>query len=185
MTPEPEWVDLGLPSGLLWAKCNIGSAAPYGVGLYFSWGNKEGHAAGAGYNFSQEAYNETPAAAIADNLSLSQDAARAILGAPWRMPTAAEFQELYDNCTSVWTTVNGMNGRLFTSDVNGNTLFIPAAGYYNGTTLNSRGTSGDYWSSTYISASSARDLNFISSGVNPTDSSNRYYGFTIRAVRMP
>lgn len=183
MTPEPEWVDLGLPSGLLWAKANIGSAKPEGVGLYFSWGNTDGHATGSGYDFSQTVYDTTPAAAITANLSLSQDAARANLGTPWRMPTAAEFQELYDNCTSVWTTLNGVNGRLFTSNVNGNTLFFPAAGYYDGTSLGSRWSSGYYWSSTYYSATDARGLSFGSSGVNPQYYSNRHFGFSIRAVR--
>lgn len=183
MTPEPEWVDLGLPSGLLWAKANLGATRPESYGLYFSWGNTEGHPAGAGYNFSQAVYDTTPAAAITDNLSLSQDAARANLGAPWRMPAAAEFQELFDNCTNVWTTLNGVNGRLLTSNVNGNTLFLPAAGNYNGTSLDARGSDGDYWSSTYSTSQTARNLGFNSSNVGPQNNGIRYYGFTVRAVR--
>lgn len=183
MTPEPEWVDLGLPSGLLWAKANIGSAKPEGIGLYFSWGNTNGHAEGSGYDFSQAVYDTTPGAAITDNLSLSQDAARANLGTPWRMPSAAEFQELYDNCTSVWTTLNGVDGRLFTSNVNGNTLFFPAAGYYSGTSQNYRGSDGYYWSYTYYSATNARSLGFSSSNVSPQSSFDRHYGFSVRAVR--
>ena len=178
-----ELVDMGLPSGLLWAKCNIGANAPEGYGHYFSWGNTDAHAEGSGYDFSQAVYDTTPAAAITANLSLSQDAARANLGAPWRMPTAAEFQELYDNCTCVWTTLNGVNGRLFTSNVNGNTLFFPAAGYYNGTSLSSRGSHGYYWSSTYYSATNARYLVFNSSNVNPQNYSYRRSGFSVRAVQ--
>lgn len=185
MTPEPEWVDLGLPSGLLWAKDNIGSAKPEGIGLYFSWGNTDGHATGSGYDFSQAVYDTTPAAAITDNLSLSQDAARSYLGAPWRMPTTAEFRELYDNCTSVWTTLNGVNGRLFTSNVNGNTLFFPADGYYDGTSLNGRGSGGYCWSSTYGSAADARYLYFNSSFVGPQSSRDRRFGFYVRAVASP
>lgn len=168
---------------MLWAKANIVSAKPEGIGLYFSWGNTDGHAEGSGYDFSQDVYDTTPAAAITDNLSLSQDAARANLGTPWRMPTAAEFQELFDNCTNVWTTLNGVNGRLFTSNVNGNTLFFPAAGDYNGTSLNGRGSYGYYWSSTYISATSARVLRFDNSDVNPQDDFSRRLGFSVRAVR--
>lgn len=151
-------------------------------GLYFSWGNTEGHAEGSGYNFSQEVYDATPAAGITTNLSLSQDAAKTNLGAPWRMPTAAELQELYDNCNSVWTTRNGVAGRLFTSNLNGNTLFFPAAGYYDGASLNLRGSNGDYWSSTYGSATNARSLNFEGSTVLPQGSNNRHYGFSVRAV---
>lgn len=151
-------------------------------GLYFSWGNTEGHAEGSGYDFSQDVYETTPAAAIADDLSLSQDAARANLGAPWRMPTAAEYKELYDNCTCVWTTMNGVNGLLFTSNVNGRTLFFPAAGYYSDTTLTSYGLSGFYWSTKYKSALNANSLRFSSSNVNPQNDSVRHNGFPVRAV---
>lgn len=183
MTPEPEWVDLGLPSGLLWSKFNLGATVPESPGIYFSWGNIDGHPAGAGYDFSQEVYNTTPAASIDADLTLDQDAARANLGAPWRMPTAAEFQELYDNCTNEWTTFNGVYGRMFTSNVNGKTLFLPAAGFYNGESLSGRGSSGDYWSSSFTSSSSAKYLNFSSVGIVPGGSIGRNYGFPIRAVR--
>lgn len=151
-------------------------------GLYFSWGNTEGHAEGSGYDFSQDVYNATPGAAITTDLSLSQDAARANLGAPWRMPTIAEFRELYDNCTNVWTRINGVAGRLFTSKVNGNTLFFPEAGRYDGTSLNAGGSRGYYWSSTYDSATNAHILYFDSSGVGLNSNSGRRYGFPMRAV---
>lgn len=151
-------------------------------GQYFSWGNTVGHNIDEEYDFSQEAYNSTPAADIATDLSLEQDAARAILGEPWRMPTATEFQELYDNCTCVWTTLNGVAGYLFTSNVNGNTLFFPASGRYDGTSLIGRGAYGNYWSSTYLSAANARRLYFYSTGVRPQDDSLRRYGFSVRAV---
>lgn len=183
MTPEPEWVDLGLPSGLLWAKANLGATRPESAGIYFSWGNTEGHPAGAGYNFSQAVYDETPAAAITEDLSLNQDAARAILGSPWRMPTAAEFTELRDNCTFVWTTLNGVYGLLFTSNVNGNTLFIPAAGEFTGTTLVNRDVFGYYWASSIVSDTNARALGFNDSTVTPSYSSARYFGYSVRAVR--
>lgn len=183
MTPEPTWVDLGLPSGLLWAKANLGATLPESPGIYFSWGNVDGHPAGAGYDFSQEVYNETPAAAISTNLSLNQDAARASLGGPWRMPTADELQELVDNCTSEWTSLNGMNGRLFTSNVNGNSIFLPAAGYYSSTSLISRGSSGDYWSSSFGSSAVAHVMSIDASTVNPQSVLGRRLGFTIRAVR--
>lgn len=153
--------------------------------MYFSWGNLFGHAEGSGYDFSQAVYDATPAAAITTNLSLSQDAARANLGAPYRMPTAADFQELYDNCTSVWTTLNGVNGRLFTSNVNGNTLFFPAAGGYNGTNLSSYGLYGNYWSSSIYSTSRARFLSFGSSYVGFQGYDDRRLGFSVRAVAGP
>lgn len=176
---------MGLPSGLLWDKFNIGADSPEGYGDYFSWGNTDAHAEGSGYDFSQAVYDTTPGAAITANLSLSQDAARANLGAPWRMPTAVEYKELYDNCTWVWTTMNGVAGCLFTSNVNGNTLFFPAAGNYVGTVLNNRESRGFYWSSTYSSATNARLLNFTDSIVNPLYNSSRRSGFSVRAVCSP
>lgn len=184
-SPSTNLVDLGLPSGLLWASRNVGARTPEEAGLYFSWGNLDGHAEGSGYNFSQDVYDATPAAAITTNLSLSQDAARANLGAPWRMPTAAEFQELYNNCTSEWTTINGVNGRLFTSNVNGKTLFFPAAGYFYGKSLYNRGSFGYYWSSSYYSAAYARLLDFDSASVNPQYSYYRRSGYSVRAVADP
>lgn len=175
---------MGLPSGLQWASCNVGAERPSDSGLYFSWGNIVGHRVEEGYVFSQDVYSSTPAASIDADLSLDQDAARANLGTQWRMPTAAEFQELYDNCTTVWTTQNGIDGILFTSNVNGNALFFPAAGYFSGTSLNDRGSLGFLWSSTYYSETSARSLYFHSLGVTPSGIYGRYRGHPVRAV-MP
>ena len=173
---------MGLPSGVQWASCNVGAEKPNDPGLYFSWGNVEGHEIGEGYDFSPEVYAETPAAAISTDLSLDQDAARAYLGTPWRLPSASDFVELYNNCTVVWTKLNGVNGRLFTSNINGATLFFPAAGYYNGTALSSRGSTGLYISSTYYSAASARVMSLNASQVNPQNDRPRRYGMSVRAV---
>lgn len=176
---------MGLPSGVQWANFNVGAEKPEDPGLYFSWGNIVGHKEGEGYDFSQDVYNSTPAADIAADLTLEQDAARAYLGAPWRMPTDAELQELYDNCTCVWTTQNGVDGLLFTSNVNGNKLFLPANGYYNGTSLSGRESNGNYWSSTYNTATKARYMYFNDSNVIPQNESNRRYGLSVRAVLPP
>ena len=178
-------IDMGLPSGIQWASCNVGAERPSDLGLYFSWGNIEGHGIDEGYNFSQTVYDSTPAASIDTDLSLSQDAARAILGTPWRMPTDDDFQELFNNCTYLWTTLNGVNGCLLTSNVNGNSVFFPAAGYYNGSSLNSRGSYGFCWSSTYQAEAVARCVSFNSSTDIRRDSRNRYLGFSVRAVYPP
>ncbi len=185
--PETNFVEI---AGIKWAKGNIiedgnggykvGDETDYGC--YFSWGNTEAHAEGSGYDFSQAMYDETPAAAITTDLSLSQDAARAKLGAPWRMPTAAEFQALYDDCNFEWTTLDGVNGLLFTDKVNGNTLFFPAAGRYNGYSLLDHGSNGYYWSSSYNSASNAHNLYFDSSVVGPNGNYGRRFGVSVRAV---
>lgn len=178
-------IDMGLPSGVQWANCNVGAERPADSGLYFSWGNTEGHAEGDEYSFSRAIYNTTPGAAIASDLSLENDAARANLGLPWRMPTVDEFQELCDNCTTIWTTWHGKAGCLFTSNINGNTLFIPAAGYYSGTSLNRQGEFGLYWASTFYSTTNARIMRLSSADIDLQITSGRENGLCVRAVMNP
>ena len=179
------FVDLALPSGLLWCEHNIGATSPYEHGLYFSWGNVIGHAEGSGYDFSDAVYAQTPGAALTGNVPVNTtyDAARHNMGAPCRLPTVGEFQELNSNCDSEWTDEDGVAGRRFTSRINGNSIFFPASGNYDGTTLYGRGSTGYYWSSSYISATLAYRLSFNSSSVNPAYSNDRRYGFTARAVQ--
>jgi len=179
------FVDMALPSGLLWCEHNVGATTPYEHGLYFSWGNVIGHAEGSGYDFSDAVYAETPGAALTGNVPVNgtYDLARHNMGAPCRLPTVGEFQELNSNCDSEWTDEDGVAGRRFTSRINGNSIFFPASGYYNGTSLNYRGSSGFYWSSSYYSATGAYDLDFDSSGVYPASLNYRRLGFTARAVQ--
>ena len=179
------FVDLALPSGLLWCEHNVGASTPYEHGLYFSWGNVEGHAEGSGYDFSDAVYAETAGAALTGNIPTNNtyDMARHNMGAPCRLPTDGEFQELNSNCDSEWTDEDGVAGRRFTSRINGNSIFFPASGDYNGTSLNNRGSNGYYWSSSYYSATSAYDLYFNSSNVNPAYNSGRRYGLSARAVQ--
>ena len=179
------FVDLALPSGLLWCEHNIGATTPYEHGLYFSWGNVIGHAEGSGYDFSDAVYAETPGAALTGNIPVNgtYDPARHNMGAPCRLPTVGEFQELNSNCDSEWTDEDGVAGRRFTSRINGNSIFFPASGNYGGTSLYDRGSNGLYWSSSYNSATNAYRLNFYSSGVIPADNHYRRLGFTARAVQ--
>jgi hypothetical protein len=99
------------------------------------------------------------------------------------MPTVSEFQELYNNCTTEWTTQNGVNGRRFTSRINGNSIFFPAAGIRSGVSLYNRGSNGYYWSSSRNAAANSGNLYFHSGGVNPSDTRGRFYGFSVRAVQ--
>jgi predicted transcriptional regulator len=181
-------VDLALPSGLLWCEHNVGAASPYDDGLYFSWGNVEGHTGTDGYDFgisNDGPYASTPGAALTGNISVdgTYDAARHNMGAPWRMPTQPEFAELVNNCTSEWTDEDGVAGRRFTSNINGNSIFFPACGYRNGTSLYNRGSNGHYWSSTLNSSAYGYLLYFNSGGVNPANTNYRFYGFSVRAVQ--
>jgi hypothetical protein len=105
------------------------------------------------------------------------------MGAPCRLPTVSEFQELNANCISEWTTQNGVNGRRFTSRINGSSLFFPASGYRSGASLSDRGSGGFYWSSSLASASGARNMSVYSTGVNPASTYGRFYGLSVRAVQ--
>jgi hypothetical protein len=179
------FVDLALPSGLLWCEHNVGASTPYEHGLYFSWGNVIGHAEGSGYDFSDAVYAQTPGATLTGNIPTNgtYDLARHNMGAPCRLPTVGEFQELNSNCDSEWTDEDGVAGRRFTSRINGNSIFFPASGVYGGTSLYDRGSGGLYWSSSYMSETYACLLSFNSGGVNPANNDNRRYGFTARAVQ--
>lgn len=179
---DPVAVDLGLPSGTKWADRNIGALNPEDTGLYFSWGNTVGHEAGKDYNFEED-YDNTPGSELKDDLDLEHDAARVNLGEPWKMPTKEQFKELVDNCESEVTTINGYLGRRFTSRSNGNSIFMPFAGYINGTGLNFRGSNGDYWSSSLYSQTVGYNLYFYSGGVFPANYDSRFNGFSVRAVQ--
>ena len=182
------FVDLALPSGLLWCEHNVGASTPYEDGLYFSWGNVIGHTGTDGYDFGTSndgPYASTPGAALTGNIPANNtyDAARHNMGAPCRLPTVGEFQELNSNCDSEWTDEDGVAGRRFTSRINGNSIFFPASGLRNGTSLYNRGSGGYYWSSSLGSQTNGCNVGFFSGGVYPASSSNRFHGFSVRAVQ--
>ena len=182
------FVDLALPSGLLWCEHNVGASTPYEDGLYFSWGNVEGHTGTDGYDFGTSndgPYASTPGAALTGNIPTNgtYDAARHNMGAPCRMPTVGEFQELNAQCDSEWTDEDGVAGRRFTSRINGNSIFFAASGYRRGTSLSNRGSNGYYWSASLGSAADGYNLNFYSSNVNPAYYYPRFNGFSVRAVQ--
>lgn len=179
----PVAVDLGLPSGTKWADRNVGAKSPEEPGLFFIWGNVDGVEIGNACNFGEGAYDKTDGKNLEDDIDDAHDAATVNLGAPWRMPTDKEFKELYDNCNWVWTTENGYNGVRFTSKINGNSVFLPASGYGNGSSWCGRGALGYYWSRSFYSSRYARNLLFYSGGVYPQDYSNRYNSFAVRAVQ--
>lgn len=111
-----------------------------------------------------------------------QDIVKVYLGGSCRLPKTEDFEELVENTTSIWTTLNGVYGRLFTSNINGQVLFMPAAGYIPGDHPVSYGQFGFYWTRSYAGAQVAHDLNFRQESVNPQSTYYRYYGFAIRPV---
>ena len=181
-----EYVDLGL--SVKWATCNVGASSPEQSGLYFAWGETTGYTGEqvtAGVRaFSKNVYKAGPAASISVDLTLEQDAAHVNLGGNWRMPTKAECQELIDNCNVVWTedyNSTGVTGRVFTSKVNGNSVFFPAAGYCSYSSVSNVDSDAFYWSASWYSSSNAWYFNFGSEGQNVFNSS-RYSGLSVRGV---
>ena len=148
--PQPDAVDLGLPSGLKWASFNLGASKPEEYGDYYAWGETETKS-----NYSWSTYkfgtDEMGPFSKYDSsfepvLDLEDDVAHVKLGDNWRMPTWEDWYELRTQCTWTWTTLNGVNGRLVKAS-NGNSIFLPAAGYRNSTNLYNAGSYGHYWSS--------------------------------------
>ena len=191
------YVDLGLPSGLLWATCNVGADTPEEYGDYFAWGETQPKSTydWSTYRYCDGSYNTLTKYCnnssygyngFIDNVTtllLEDDAATANWGSDWRMPTQAEWQELLDNTSVTWTTQNGVKGRLFTAN-NGNSLFLPAAGYRHGNNLSHTGYYGDYWSSSLCSAgpNGAWYFYFKLGNYNMYYQFGRDGGFTVRPV---
>ena len=181
-----EFVDLGLPSGILWASMNVGATKPEEYGDYFAWGETEPKAV---YNVKFNKYctksNYWDGTGPMDNktvLDLEDDVAHVNWGGSWRMPTEAEQDELRNNCTWTWTSQNGVKGRKVTGP-NGNSIFLPAAGYRGDADLYDVGSVGDYWSSSLNAASPYRAwcVYFGSGGVYRIGD-ERYYGLSVRPV---
>lgn len=177
---HPHMIDLGI--GTLWSCCNVGASAPEQYGNYYAWGETSPKSV---YNWETYRYGRDfdDVDYIGSDISgTSYDAARANWGAPWRMPTFAECQALL-NCTSEWTTLNGVYGRKFTGP-NGGSIFLPAAGYRWDGELGNAGGWGYYWSSTlYESLPSYAYFFYFGSGSAYRSSSDRYYGRSVRPVR--
>lgn len=194
-----EYVDLGLPSGTKWATTNVGADKPEDYGDYFAWGETTPkdvydwstykwcngthntltkYCANSSHGYNGFVDNKT-------ELDPEDDAATVNWGPEWRMPSYAQIQELLGNCTSQWTTMNGVNGRMFTSNINGATLFLPAIGYCWGGGQYNVGTRGIYGSRTLRveSPNFAYHLSF-DSGSAYCDGNNfaRYYGLSVRPV---
>ncbi len=141
-------VDLGLPSGTLWATCNVGATVPYGYGDYFAWGEIETKENYVWETYIQNKYNDTDKKVFLD---ACDDVATVKWGGIWRMPTSMEVKELYDECRITWKTYNDVNGAEFVG-VNGNSIFLPAAGCNDGSSytpsrISNVGESLAYWTS--------------------------------------
>ena len=181
-----KFVDLGLPSGLLWAETNVGASSSTDDGDYFAWGETKPKStySWSTYKWGDDKMTKYNSSDGKTTLDAADDAATVNWGAPCRMPDSSEFQELYDECNWSWkSNYNGASGYLVTGP-NGNTIFLPASGYRYNDDLSGHGSLGNYWSRSLYSRNtgSARRLNFDSGSVYPTYGSSRYYGCTVRPV---
>lgn len=191
-----EYVDLGLPSGTLWATCNVGANKPEEYGDYFAWGETEPKSTytkanykwfsnGDDHNITK--YNYDSSYGIVDNnntIDLSDDAAHMNMGGDWRMPTLAELDELRNSCKWTWTTKNGVNGCKVTSLTNGNSIFLPAAGNTHNNSLEYASNYGFCWSSTLITATYPLPAYGVYFGEDVVYRSyyDRYFGLSVRGV---
>ena len=191
-----EYVDLGLPSGTLWATCNIGAENSWDYGDYFAWGEtspKETYS-WDNYKYANGSYDRLTKYCTnkkhgnngyidgLKELEPKDDAATANWGIDWCMPSLDQIKELKKKCNWTWTSNNGIKGYMVTGP-NGNSLFLPAAGCRSGIDLFSVGSYGDYWSRSLYESYPyhARYLYFNSSSVDRYYSF-RYLGFSVRPV---
>lgn len=184
-----EYVDLGLPSGTLWATCNIGSETPYDFGLYFRWGEPDTKSSKEVFTRTGGLWNgksngELSSEGVIDeyhNLTAKYDAATVLWGKDWKTPNEDEFKELVRYCTAQWTRLNMRDGYLFTSTINSQTIFLPCSGLI----LNKEelyvDTRGYYIGATTTGGTST-NLYLSQDGVS-VGSMSRSHGRTIRPVR--
>ena len=197
-----EYVDLGLPSGTLWATMNVGASSPEECGSYFSWGETTPRAGEDPYwtNYlwsvnkwntmtlyctnSSQGYN-----GFVDNLTEldpDDDAATANWGSDWQIPSKTQMEELRTKCTWQWTTKNGVKGYLVKSKNNTNSLFLPVTDYYSNGEIYNQGNLGYYWTRTLHETSSYKAYYFFfyTSSNRESTYGERYSGFAVRAVRV-
>lgn len=187
-----DYVDLGL--SVLWATCNVGATNPEEYGDYFAWGETttKNSFDWDNYQFCTTYYkyskyvsnNEYGVIDNKINLEPTDDAVCVNWGDSWRMPTLDEINELIEKCDWTWTNIKGHNGYKVVSKLNGNSIFLPAAGHKNGSTLYSDGVYGNYWSSTlYLDDSKYACHFYFSSGGVDSFFYGRDTGTSIRPVK--
>ncbi len=193
-----DYIDLALPSGTLWATCNVGATSPEAYGNYFAWGETNIKSTYDWNTYKYAKGSETSLTKYCNNSGLgndyftdelttlesADDVATFNWGSDWRMPTLDEWNELMneENCTWTWINLNGKNGYEVKSVRNSNSIFLPAAGYRKGNDLIYAGSSGGYWANLLgTSASGAKCADFYSNNISTTNS-NRNFGLSVRPV---
>lgn len=182
---HPHMIDLGLPSGTLWACCNVGSNKPEGYGNYYAWGETIEKSLYDWYTYQYGYYKDEDYSHLED---IGSDIGRTIFDVatenwelPWRMPSQEQLNELISNCNYENVTLNGVNGAKFSSNHNNGYIFLPAAGGRTGSSLIDANTLGYYWLST-INTSKPNLANSLVIRGQPNISNDRCYGRSIRPV---
>ena len=186
-----EYIDLGLPSGLKWGTCNVGATNPEEYGGYYAWGEieeKEKYDWNTykwcnGSYYTQTKYCTSSSYGTVDNkttLDPEDDVAHVKWGGTWRMPTLNEQIELLNYCTWTWTTQNGVIGYIITGP-NGNSIFLPAAGYRHGFEVRHSSALGYYWASDSNFREYACNLYLLYNSHNNFNE-DRCYGLSVRPV---
>ena len=181
---HPHMIYLGLPSGTKWACCNVGADKPEAYGGYYAWGETEEKTT---YNWSTYVHcdkSDNTCHDLGSDIAGTQyDVAHVKWGGSWVMPSEDQQQELIDNCTSIWTKVNGVNGKKYTSKINGNSIFIPAGGIRLDTELMYDAISGTLWASTQgPSTSNFSSVMYFDPGSTGVSSDIRCDGLPVRPV---
>lgn len=197
------YVDLGLPSGTLWATMNVGASKPEDYGDYFACGETKGYNSGkTNFNWSTYKWCKGSGTTLTKycndsyygyngftdtltELAPEDDAAYVNWGSKWRMPTYDQLKELRDQCSCTWKTINNVKGYLVEGK-NGNAIFLPAAGYCIDMSLKGAGWSGRCWSRTLLPGTpphGAWSLDFWGSGGVDLYGAPRYIGRSVRPVR--
>ena len=191
-TKDHDYVDLGL--SVMWATCNVGATKPEDYGDYFAWGetkpkdkyfwsNLKYCNDSDGESFSKYNHNKPGTKDNKVRLELNDDAARANWGGSWRMPTYLEFEELLTRCNWVWTTMNGVRGYKVKSKSNGNSIFLPATGYYIGAGYFMNGQCSSYWSANITKNNTGDAWNvLIDENGHKIVDGPRHCGFPVRPV---
>ena len=186
---HPHMIDLGLPSGTKWACCNVDTdhpenQSPTNYGGYYAWGETETKTTYEWTTYTHCDGSSSTSHDLGSDIAGTQyDVAHEKWGGSWVMPSKTLQDELRENCSSEWMSVNGVNGRIFTGS-NGGSIFLPAAGYRWNGVLSYAGSYGYYWSSTqYPSYSNdAYYLDFLSGSAYWYGNYYRINGLTVRPV---
>lgn len=182
VSPRLNFIDLGLPSGRLWADKNLGALSPTDSGKYFMWGEVKGHAKDSGFDFSLQNYKTLGLDVIASDLDLDHDAAHVLLGNGAKIPSEADFEELLGNTNYTIETIDGILCAKFVNRSNpSNYIVLPNVGVYEDFMLKYFGDTGYYISSTYKDEYDFIGLEIENNSLY-TENFGRWSGYPIRAI---